>query len=140
MMNRRQVGLKYGFKSGLEEGVMKDLKERGVEFTYEPFKIPFVQPEKKREYTPDFKLEGADFLIETKGRLVKEDRFKHLWIKEQHPDIEIRFLFQNPNGKIIKGSKTTYSMWAEKNGFKWCGGKTIPQEWIDEARNKDESK
>ena len=40
-------------------------------------------------------------------------------------------LLQSPNGKIYKGSKTTYSQWCEKHGFKWAG-KEIPQSWIDE--------
>ena len=45
--------------------------------------------------------------------------------------IDLRFVLQSPNGKIYKGSKTTYAQWCEKNGFKWAK-KEIPQEWIDE--------
>ena len=33
--------------------------------------------------------------------------------------MDLRFVLQSPNGKIYKGSKTTYGQWCEKNGFKW---------------------
>ena len=56
---------------------------------------------------------------------------KHLLIKQQKPDLDIRFVFQNPNAKLTKKSKTTYSMWADKNGFKWSN-KDIPDGWINE--------
>ena len=45
--------------------------------------------------------------------------------------MDLRFVLQSPNGKIYKGSKTTYAQWCEKNGFMWAK-KEIPQEWIDE--------
>ncbi len=56
-------------------------------------------------------------------------RKKMILVKEQHSGIDIRFVFENPNLKLRKGSKTTYAMWAEKNGFKWCGP-IIPKEWF----------
>jgi hypothetical protein len=40
-----------------------------------------------------------------------------LAVKAQHPEWTIIFVFQNPNQTIAKTSKTTYSKWAEKNGF-----------------------
>ena len=69
--------------------------------------------------------------IETKGRLLLDDKKKHLYIKEQYPELDTRFVFQNANAKFSKNSKTTYAMWAEKHGFKWAE-KTIPVEWINE--------
>ena len=33
--------------------------------------------------------------------------------------------------KLYKGSKTTYSGWCERYGFKWCEG-FLPQEWLNE--------
>jgi hypothetical protein len=57
----------------------------------------------------------------------------HLLIKEQHPNLDIRFLFQNANNKIRKGSKTTYAQWCEKNDIKWCE-KIIPDTWLKENK------
>ena len=70
--------------------------------------------------------------IEAKGRFITSDRQKHLLIKEQHPELDIRFLFQNANNTISKTSSTTYALWAETKGFKWANGETIPKEWLDE--------
>tara|TARA_R110002095_G_scaffold124022_1_gene107773 strand:+ start:107 stop:295 length:189 start_codon:yes stop_codon:yes gene_type:complete len=60
-----------------------------------------------------------------------EDRQKHILIRKQRPDLDIRFVFDNPNARISKTSKTTYAAWCEKNGFLYAR-KTIPREWIDE--------
>jgi hypothetical protein len=62
-----------------------------------------------------------------------EDRKKHLLVKEQNPNLDIRFLFQNSKNKINKGSKTTYADWAIKNGFKFAD-KIVPDEWINEKK------
>ena len=124
------VGIKYGFRSGLEEQVGEQLEEAGIEVDYESTKIKYTEPAKERTYTPDFVLPNG-IVIETKGRFVTADRKKHLWIKEQHPDVDIRFVFQNPNARIYKGAKSRYSDWCEKNNFKYAKG-VIPDEWIKE--------
>lgn len=95
-------------------------------------KIKYVVPEKKRSYTPDIILPNG-IILEVKGRLVKSDRDKHLLIKEQYPDLDIRFVFQCANNKIRKGSQTTYAMWCEKNDIKWCE-KVVPIAWIREVK------
>lgn len=128
------VGLKYGFRSGLEEAEAKTLGSRKVPFVYEGFKIKY-RVEKDSNYTPDFLLTDSGIIIETKGRFVTADRQKHLLIQKQHPDIDIRFVFSNPNQRISKQSKTTYAMWCEKNGFKFAA-KHIPVEWTSEKANK----
>ena len=97
---------------------------------YESEKLAYVIPASKHTYNPDFKLPNGIF-IETKGRFTLEDRKKHLLIKAQKPDLDIRIVFQNPNAKLNKRSKTTYGMWADKNGFKWAT-KQVPIEWINE--------
>lgn len=127
----REVGLKYGFRSGLEERVAAELTALGIEFEFEQTKIEYVKPARKAKYTPDFKLLRNGIIVETKGRFVTEDRQKHLQVKAQHPHLDIRFVFQNPNARIAKKSPTTYAMWCEKNGFKYAK-KSIPQEWINE--------
>jgi DnaJ-class molecular chaperone len=72
-------------------------------------------------------------VIETKGRFVVEDRQKHLLVKEQHPEHDIRFLFSNSRNKIAKGSKVTYADWCNKCGFKYAD-KVIPDEWLREIK------
>jgi hypothetical protein len=85
-----------------------------------------------RTYTPDFVLDNG-IIIETKGRFIPSDRSKHLRIREQHPDLDIRFVFSNPNARLYKGSKSTYASWCEKYGFKYAKEK-IPVEWIKERK------
>lgn len=106
----------------------------GVPYEYESEKIEYIKPERKSKYTPDFPIftaSGKKVYIETKGRLVSADRQKHIWIKQQHPDVDIRFVFSNSRARISKGSATTYAMWCEKNGFKFAD-KLVPQAWIKE--------
>lgn len=123
--------LKYGYRSGLEEEVAVQLKdELGYEIPFETLTIHFEQPAKMRRYTPDFLLPNG-IIIETKGRLTVKARKKHLWIQEQYPELDLRFVFSNPNSKIYKGSKTSYGDWCEKYGFKYAK-KKVPQAWIDE--------
>jgi hypothetical protein len=127
---RKNIGVTKGYKSGLEEKVAKALEEQGITGIYETLTIKFVQPEKKRSYKPDFPLPNG-VIVETKGRFTTEDRQKHLWIQEQHPELDIRFVFSNSKAKINKGSKTTYGDWCDNNGFLYAD-KEIPREWIKE--------
>ena len=48
--------LAHGFRSGLEERVSEQLAFLNILDCYEIKKIPFVQPAKNRNYTPDFWL------------------------------------------------------------------------------------
>ena len=123
----RQQAIKNGYRSGLEDVISKDLKDRGVDFGYETVKIKWKLVENKT-YTPDFILPNG-VIIESKGRFVLDDRKKHLKVREQNPDLDIRFVFSNSRNKIRKGSKTTYAMWCEKNNFLYAD-KRIPDEWI----------
>lgn len=112
--------MKIKFRSGFEEQAYKLLKIKKVGFEYEPKdgKITYIQPETNHTYLPDFILRNGIY-IETKGHLTLADRKKHLLLKEQHPDKDIRIIFQAPHNKIIKGSKTTYAKWCDKHGIKW---------------------
>ena len=60
---------------------------------------------------------GKLIIIETKGRFVTADRQKMLLVKEQYPDLDIRFVFSNPNSRISKKSKTTYAHGAKSMAF-----------------------
>lgn len=123
--------MKNGYRSGLEERTSAHLTRKGVDFEYEQNVLAYEVPARKAKYTPDFVLKNG-VIIETKGRFVTADRQKHVLIKKQHPDIDIRFVFSNPNTRISKQSKTTYAMWCEKHGFRYAK-ETIPEAWLYEA-------
>lgn len=115
-------------RSKLEASVIKNLQDNGVEFKYEEYKIKYQK--KLSTYTPDLLLRNGIF-IEIKGYFDAEDRAKHLLIQAQHPDLEIRFVFQAANKKIHKSSRTTYAEWCVKHGFTYAEG-YIPPSWLGE--------
>tara|TARA_R110000823_G_scaffold286190_1_gene404530 strand:+ start:292 stop:714 length:423 start_codon:yes stop_codon:yes gene_type:complete len=123
-----------GHKSGLETKIHEQLNSQGIDGEYEKHEIKYTIPATDHSYKPDFRLPNGIF-IESKGWFLPDDRKKHLLIKKQHPELDIRFVLQSPNGKIYKGSKTTYAQWCEKNEFKWAK-KEIPKEWILEKKNE----
>ena len=128
-VTKRQAAVKNGYRSGLEEVVDSTLKQHNIDGEYEKHKIKYVIPATNHTYTPDFRLPNGIF-VETKGRFVIEDRKKHVLIRKQHPELDIRFVFQNSKNKIRKGSPTTYADWCVKHVFIYAD-KTIPQEWLD---------
>ena len=127
-LSTRAKAIANGYRSGLEDKISKVLTEAGVLFQYESLKIKYNVPAKDHSYCPDFVLFN-NVIIETKGRFVTADRQKHLLIKQQHPELDIRFLFSNAHAKVSKLSKTTYAMWADKHGFKWAH-RELPMEWL----------
>lgn len=126
--SKKAVAAKYGFRSGLELDIDNALKEQGIDGEYEQHIINYIKPSTKHKYHPDFKLPNGIF-VESKGRFLTADRKKHLLIKEQQPELDIRFVFSNSNTKIAKNSKTTYADWCRKYGFQFAD-KSIPEEWL----------
>jgi hypothetical protein len=126
----RKVGLKHGFRSGLEENNATVLKKAGQPVVFEKVKIEFLTPAELHIYTPDFELKNG-IIVETKGLFENADRAKHLYVKLEHPALDIRFVFQNPNARLSKTSKVTYAQWADSYGFKWAA-KVIPAAWWGE--------
>ena len=112
-------------RSHLEEQVADLLDEMKIEYQYESEKIPYMI---EANYIPDFKV--GDIYFETKGYFPPDQRRKMKAVKLANPDLDIRIIFQSPHNKINKRSKTTYSMWAEKNGFPWCAYYAIPVDWL----------
>jgi len=127
----RQRALRAGYRSGLEQDTAKFLKKRGIGFTYEELKIKWVDP-KTKTYTPHFVLDNG-IIIETKGRFISPDRAKHLAVRSQYPELDIRFVFTNSKSKLYKGSKTTYGMWCNKYDFKYAD-RYIPEAWLKEPK------
>lgn len=123
-------------RSGFETRQILDLEQREIAYSYESEKIDYLPIPKWRRYTPDIVLVKRDtskMYIEIKGYFSTADRMKHLSIHRHDPRLDIRFVFQNAQNKIYKGSKTTYSDWCDKQGFRWAN-KRIPDEWIEELR------
>jgi len=120
------------------------MKEGGLHLQYERHHVPFVRPARKAKYIPDFAVVPPNhpsghhpLFVEDKGIFDAQDRQKHLLIKEQHPEVEVRFVFYNAHATIGETKptdvkpKVTYAQWCDKHGFKWAH-RTIPQDWIDE--------
>lgn len=128
----KTVGMRHGYRSGLEETNAEHLHRNGIPIVFEQVKIKYPIPATMHSYTPDFVLPNW-VICETKGRFLAVDRAKHLYVKVTHPGLDIRFVFQQPNAKLSKGSRTTYAMWADMHGFKWAK-KLIPIEWAKEPQ------
>ena len=137
---RRRHAIANGYRSGLEETISRQIADAGLTVSYETDKIEYVWPERTSKYTPDFVLpskNGGIFFVEGKGRWTVEDRHKHLLIRQQHPDLDIRFVFSNQNAPLYKGSPNRYCDWCYKHGFAYAN-KTIPDEWLQEGANDNE--
>ena len=132
-LSKAKTGLKWGFRSGLEEKVAKQLTDEDMPFKYEQLVIGYAVPERTAKYTPDFVLLNNNIIIETKGRFMLADRKKHVLVKQQCPDLDIRFVFSNSRAKISKASKTSYADWCNQHGFKYAD-KLIPLEWLNESK------
>lgn len=137
MMNLRtsRAAYRLGFRSGLEKKVSEQILEAGIKLLYETDKIQFTIPARQAKYTPDFKLPkpGGFFFVETKGIWAVQDRQRHILIRQQLPELDIRFVFSNQNARLYKGSPTTYAAYCEKHGFRYAS-KVIPDEWLEEAK------
>lgn len=139
---KRQKALTYNdikYDSSPEVELAKWLDSEGYTdlISYHKTKYKYVVPESEHVYTPDWYKNNI--VWEVKGiykfGLTLEERKKYLYIKSQHPDIDLRFIFTHPHFPINKNSKTTYAMWADKNGFKWCE-RIPPKQWINDLYEK----
>lgn len=133
-LSAREVGLKHGFRSGLEETLAAQIAAAGVPVSFEAVKIKFIEPAKNRTYTPDFILPNG-IIIESKGRFLTADRQKHKLVQQQVPALDIRFVFSYSKSRISKASRTTYALWCETHGIPYAD-KVIPIEWLEEPINE----
>lgn len=118
------------YKSKLEKTIAADIKSRGLLVKYEKFKVAYTKPVTSHKYTPDFLLPNG-MIIEVKGLFSTQDRKKHILIKEQHPELDIRFVFSSSKKKLYKGSKTTYADWCCRHSFLFSD-RLIPKEWYND--------
>ena len=89
------------FRSGLEEAIADELDKLNVDYGYEDMVISYLKPARKTRYTPDFTIKVNGEIWESKGRFQTADRKKHLLIKEQHPNIKIKFIFMITKHKYL---------------------------------------
>lgn len=120
------------YRSGLEQLLQQQLHDAGIDAKYEPGRITYIG--KIQHYTPDFILPNG-IVIESKGYFTSADRAKHLLIKQQHPSLDLRFIFQNPKNRLNKKSKTTYGDWCSQHGFVYAV-KTIPEHWLNQPKDE----
>lgn len=118
------------YRSGLEDKNAAHMEKLGVDFDFELFHIKYIVPAREAKYTPDFVLRNG-IIVETKGLWETEDRQKHLLIREQYPDLDIRLVFSSSKSKLYKGSPTSYGDWCEKHGIVYAD-KLIPVAWLRE--------
>ena len=117
-------------RSGYERKIRKCLEQKEVDYTYESMVIEYTVPETKHKYVPDFILPNG-VIVEGKGYWDAASRQKMARVTEQHPELDIRILFQR-NNAINKKSKTHYSDWCSKRGIKFAISPQglIPEEWL----------
>ena len=119
------------YRSRLEEKLARWFELNGHQFEYETLKLNYTL---SANYYPDFILPNG-VILEAKGYFKPEDRRKMLAVKKQHPDLDIRLVFQAPYNTLTKKSQTTYAKWADKNGFLWAASHAIPLDWFDASSN-----
>jgi hypothetical protein len=141
--------MKKAFRSGLEERIAEQLDKAGIEYNYEGQVVPYSVPARTARYLPDFPIAGTNIVIEGKGNFgagavyggryvamqatSAKERQKFALLREQHPELDIRFVFSKAKAPIYKGSPTTHGAWADTHGFLWCE-KKIPAKWIREIK------
>ena len=121
-------------RSKLEQKFEAVLNEYEIEYVYEKVKVPYVVPASDHKYIIDFSAKnGVHF--EVKGWLQDHaERQKYILVKQQHPDLDLRFVFDNVN-KLCGGTKYTHAQWCNKFGFKYCSvnDKETIRAWAKEA-------
>ncbi len=120
-------------KGTFEEQVISDLVARDIPHEYEPEKLSYYV---ERNYIPDLRV--GTMIVELKGYFRQDSQRKMKAVKAQHPELDIRFVFQKASSTIQgakkrkDGSKMTCQQWADRNGFIWAE-QTIPKEWLNEC-------
>ena len=119
------------YRSKLERRVAESVEARGCDCEYEPVEIRYTIPARVAGYVPDFRLRNG-IIVEVKGRWDAADRRKHEFVRAEHPELDIRFVFSNPWARISKESDTTYADYCDKKGWLYAKG-SIPSSWLEEA-------
>lgn len=139
-MASKPILVEARYRSQLEKKVADQLEAAGIPYDYEGEWVHYTVPERKAKYLPDFSIKGTRILLEAKGRFGgfksdssgAQERQKILLLKEQHPELDIRIVFQDVRKPIYRGSKTSYKKWSEDHGITYSDKGVIPKEWMAE--------
>lgn len=139
---KAKVTRKRTIRNDLEQGVEDQLRAAGLDPAYEAEAIPYTVPSRETTYLRDFRVPGTDIIIEAKGnfgglkgqgdmkRNSAANRQKLILVREQHPELDIRIVFDRATTKIYPGSPTTNGKWATDHGFAWSDKGVVPPAWI----------
>lgn len=151
-MTKPALTIEPTFRSKLEERVAAQLAVGGVAYDHEAKWVRYVVPEREAKYLPDFSFDAPDkicpIIIEAKGRFgggnpafkqsnsgdSAKERQKLILLKEQHPELDIRLVFDRAASPIYPKSPTSQGKWATDHGFKWSDKGIVPEEWITEIK------
>lgn len=114
------------FRSKFEEKLYHVAIRAKKTLEHEPHYIPY---QLKGSYLPDFILPNGIY-VEAKGYLDAAACRKMKAVKASNPQLDIRIVFQDANGKRNRRAKLRNWEWAERHGFPWAEG-TIPLSWWD---------
>lgn len=147
-MSKPALTIEPNFRSGLEKKVAEQLDFGDVAYGHESQWVRYIIPEREAKYLPDFSFEDCPIIIEAKGRFgggnprqrnsnsgdSAKERQKLILLKEQHPELDIRLVFERAASPIYPKSPTSQGKWATDHGFKWSDKGVVPQQWIDEIK------
>lgn len=148
-MSKPALTIEPAYRSGLEKKVAEQLEQAGVAFAHEAKWVRYVVPQRDAKYLPDFVFDEGDtvcpIIIEAKGRFgggnpkfrqpatdSAKERQKLILLREQHPELDIRIVFQRAATPIYPKSPTSHGKWATDHQFKWSDKGIVPQQWIDD--------
>lgn len=120
---RTKSSLGYGKR--FEKSILDSLTSLNVEYKFEGIKLSYTIA---AQYKPDVVLDNG-VIIEIKTYLPYEEQRKLRAVKESHPDLDLRLLFEKPDKKL-PNSKLTHGEWATKYNFIWAGP-NVPEEWYN---------
>lgn len=144
----KDLEIEEPYRSPLEKKVAGQLRKAGIGYDYEGTVVKYQVPAREAKYVADFPIRDSRIIIEAKGRFghrgnnsaATKERHKYILLKEQHPELDIRFVFQRAETPIYKGSKTTHGQWATDHGFKWSDRGIVPLAWIEEMKQSKPKK
>lgn len=124
-----------GYRSKFEAEVAAQLVRAGVKFSYETGRIRYSNAANPcGVYIPDFtifRLDGSTFYIEAKGWIDQRAHNKLSAVRLQHPELDLRFVFQCGTTKVAR-LKSNVCQWAKRKRWLWSV-RDVPTEWLTEA-------
>lgn len=120
-------------RSSLETKVAAELDAQGIEYQFESYRVEYFKD--PATYLPDFILPNG-IIIETKGHFESKDRAKHLLIKEQHPNLDVRFIFSDSSTKLTGQKYKEFAKWLNETHSIKVTWNRIPPGVVDKYREE----